>query len=286
METIDGINYDLNTPEIGEATIRGPNTTTLTEIIVPATIESGENTYSVTNIATSAFKDNTSITSIDFSGASNLKIIGQNAFYNTPVININFSGATNLVKILGNAFNNTHVTSLDFRNLVNLEQIFIYSFRFCTKLTSVNFGNNPKLIGGGTKSSQSFYFAPFDSCSNLPAIDLSNTVIENIGNNSFNSCSNLISAKLPSSLTQISNGAFYSAGLTEILIPWTVDTIVGGAFQNFVTNFVLYWDKAYKSELETYVNTAFSSTSSGLKVVYLNTTLGSLPTKLENIQAD
>lgn len=193
---IDGINYDLDTPEIGEATITGPNTTTLTEIIVPATIDSGGNTYLVTQIATSAFQDNTTITDIDFSGASNLKIIAQDAFNNTPV------------------------TSLDFSNLTTTPFTFgERCFANCVGIKTVNMV--------ASSSITSLPDAMFFRCTKLETINDIPTAIRSIGASCFQGCIKLSEIIIPENTTSIGASCFENCdGISAITIPENT-TIIG-----------------------------------------------------------
>lgn len=87
------------------------------------------------------------------------------------------------------------------------------------RLLSVEIGANIKSIDKNG----------FTNCTNLSNVVLGPNV-QTIGNNAFYNCPGLTSITFPPSVTFIDNGAFVSTGLTNLVIPSTVKTIVGYAF--------------------------------------------------------
>ncbi len=83
--------------------------------------------------------------------------------------------------------------------------------------------------------------------------------VTSVGNNNFQSCSNLTSVSLPSTLESIGNNAFYNCQkLEKIIIPGSVKTIGQQAFRNCTGAKVL----EINSGLETIGNNAFYGCSS------------------------
>ncbi len=140
-----------------------------TDIIVPDLI----NGRAVVEIGNRAFMDNGTITSIDFSTASNLKRIGSFAFCNST----NLSGE---VVIPGS------VISID-----------TAAFQECTSLASVVFDAQSGFVPNQC----------FSGCTLLSNVILNDTVTE-IGYNAFANCINLKYIEIPKSVTQISSKAF------------------------------------------------------------------------------
>lgn len=64
----------------------------------------------------------------------------------------------------------------------------------------------------------------------LQSIDMSNTLVNTLGDNAFYSCTSLTSITLPEGLTSIGKYAFYSCALTSITLPEGLTSIEYGAF--------------------------------------------------------
>ena len=163
----------------------------------PMVIPSG-----VVAIGPHAFQEQTTLTSITFSGSSNLKSIGVNAFF----------GATGL-------------TSVVIPNGVT--SIGDTAFYGTTSLTSVTVEGNdtspPLNIGHGA----------FYNAIKLTSISIPKNVTS-IGNNAFDTTTSLTSVTFAegSLLTSIGNSAFaYAPKLTSITIPENVESIGTNAFE-------------------------------------------------------
>ena len=87
----------------------------------------------------------------------------------------------------------------------------------CFNLNSVTIGNNVISIGGGA----------FEYCTSLTSITIPNSVT-NIGGYAFEYCSNLTSVTIPGSVTSIGAMAFTYCNLTNVIIPNSGTSIVGG----------------------------------------------------------
>lgn len=130
-----------------------------------------------------AFHNCTSLTSIDI---SNITSIGQYAFCNVPInIELNLTNLTGTVPI--GAFYNTGITKI--KSLGNI--------------TSIESSNNAVSSGA------------FRDCLSLTEVDLSTTNnLTVIGTTTFTGCTALTTVKLPASLTEIKDQAFYVAPTT------------------------------------------------------------------------
>ena len=148
----------------------------------------------VTTINNAAFLDCTTIKNIAL--PDTLLEIGENAF----------SGCVNITNIV--------VPS-------NVKTIKEKSFYGCSKLQSVvfDYGSALTVVARST----------FENCVSLNSINISDK-IKSIKELAFNGCVNLKSIKLPNGLTYL--GGFSNTGLTEIVIPSTVNIISSGAFEN------------------------------------------------------
>lgn len=229
METIaiDGVTYYIQN---GEAIAIGVTDTTITEVIVPSTV----NGYSVTGLR-ETFKNCNSLLSVTL--PSSLKTIGLNTFYNcSKLTNITIpNGVTSLGEY--SFYNCTSLENIEIPNTVTSMGSNV--FRYCSKLKNVTIPNSVTNMG-------SYAFA---SCTNLTNITISNCIkiisslafkgctrltsviipdsIEQIDGGAFEGCSNLISVSFSSNLKKIFDNAFYGCyGLVSIEIPEGV-TIIG-----------------------------------------------------------
>ena len=156
---------------------------TATSVNIPAAIEGISNIV----ICESAFKNNTTITSIQIS--SGVKEIKDYAF----------NGCSK-------------VTSLTMNE--GVKTIGISSFNGCSSITTLTMPNSLTQIGESA----------FGNCSKLSSVTLS-TGISTIPQACFSGCSSLKTINIPSNITTISYEAFASTGLTSIYIPKTVTTV-------------------------------------------------------------
>ena len=219
------------------------------DVVIPATVTYGDNTYSVTSIGESAF-DNcsglisitipnsvTSISSYAFFGCSGLTSvtipnsvtsIGDYAFYDCSGLT-SVTIPNSVTSIRGDAFNGcSGLTSVTIPSSVT--SIGYGAFNGCSGLTSVTIGNSVTSIGD-------FAFA---GCSGLTSIVVEsgnttydsrngcNAIIETATNTLIVGCQATI---IPNSVTSIGDYAFSGcSGLTSVTIPNSVTSIGGGAF--------------------------------------------------------
>ena len=195
--TVGGLKYELNGSEAYVAGYEGSPT----DVVIPETIVSEGQTFRVTRIGSTAFRECSSITSLTSTGG-NLKSIGNYAFSNSP--------------------------NLKYLKLICAEESFIgnYAFYSCPNLEEVNLTCSRILCYS------------FSSCGNLQKVTLDG--VEYIGENDFNykvndyyhtlnsfgntfsSCSNLTYIDLGDKLNTINENAFSGCTkLTYVVIPAT-----------------------------------------------------------------
>ena len=168
-----------------------------------ATVNFGSGLQTIGNEAFSGTK----IAVLDF--PDSLTSIGDETFYlNSNITSINMgSGLTSIGTRAFSGCNNASLTSIDFPD--SLETIGTEAFKNCGPLQTIDWPeNNPRF----TTISESC----FEGCSGL-----SNDVLEN----------------LPTSVTTISDKAFYKTKFTEITIPWTVTYVGKQAFAENQNNY-------------------------------------------------
>jgi hypothetical protein len=130
-----------------------------------------DNALDYTSVPVDAFRD-CPITSVK--GGANVKIIGDNAFYESGLVSVDLSET-------------------------QVETIGEWAYRFCRALTSITFPSTVKIIGVGAFSS-----------TGPVSVDLSETQVETIGARAYFRCTALTSIKLPSTVTSIGGEAFGS----------------------------------------------------------------------------
>ena len=89
----------------------------------------------ITEIATTSFQSNESITSLDLSNATNLTTIRISAFKSCSNLTGNIVIPSSVTSIGDNAFNSTDITSLDLSQATSLTIIREFAFQSCSNLT-------------------------------------------------------------------------------------------------------------------------------------------------------
>lgn len=244
------LNYTVNSDGVS-LTVTGlaNGTSYYGAVNIPDEVTYNENTYSVTTIASSAFKNCTGITSATipssvtligneaFSGCSGLITLNYNAT-NCSLSNSNFnnysyyhwlSGCSSLVSLnIGDGVQRIPDNFVIYRSSLtgsivipnSVTSIGNYAFYGCGNIGSVTIGNSVTSIGENA----------FNSCSNIGSLTIGNSVAS-IGVSAFANCSNLTTVVLPSSMTSISEDTFYNCSLlSSVTIPNTIVSIGSYAF--------------------------------------------------------
>jgi hypothetical protein len=197
--TVGGIDYEYITNTPGDYTVRivGPQNFSGT-LTVPETVTIG-NEYKVVEIGDNAFNSNyANLTAIDLTNATNLKRIGDGAFYRC-------TGLVGNLTIPG-----------------SVETIGDSAFYNCLRLVSLTISNGVKTIGDNA----------FQSCIGLAGNLTIPGSVESIGDNAFNHCDKLDSLVISNGVKTIGDSAFIYCGYIagNLTIPGSVKTIGEGAF--------------------------------------------------------
>ncbi len=189
------------------------------EVVIPAAVKEDDKTYTVTDIGTEAFRDNTSITGVTFDEGSQVKYIGYSAFWGcTGLTNITIP---NSVTTIGKAaFRDcTSLTSMTIPE--GVERILDYTFKDCGSLTSVTIPDSVKTIERGA----------FEGCTGLKYVMIGNGV-ESIDHKIFNDCSNRLKVYFRGTMQQMYNLAgvypeniMYLSSITASVSPGDVGTV-------------------------------------------------------------
>lgn len=184
-------------------------------IVIPATVEIGGETYTVTNIADEAFAGNTTMTAVTIPSGI------------TSIAGTAFSGCSSLATVNFNATQCTSTGSWESG----------YAFGNNSNITTVNFGDNVEFIPNSI----------FVACTGLTSITIPNSVTT-INFSAFASCSNLTEVTLGNSVANIYGGVFSDCGITTVDIPASVSYIDPVAFGNILTSInVDAQNQTYKS---------------------------------------
>ena len=136
---------------------------------------------SLTEIKSGAFQDNQELTSVDLSGAPNLKTIDEKAFYHCSMTSINFGTNCNIDTIGKSAFESCD--RLDSITIGKVKTLGDYAFNNCSSLAKINQASDGKN-------------------------DLRSSTLTRIGQYTFGGCTTLANLYLPSTLMRINAEAF------------------------------------------------------------------------------
>ena len=155
--------------------------------------------------------------------------IGQNAFNGKKVVAVDFSNATNLEKIDNQAFMHSPVASVDLSN-TQVTVIGKFTFGDCKSLETFIFPDTLTSLGNSDGASV------FTDCRSLKVMRLENSpkgvvvalpeTLTYIGKNTFKNCfADGVDAKvnIPASVATLGEGAFYDEHITQIIFEKTVD---------------------------------------------------------------
>ena len=192
MPTINNIIYTLVSSN-STAIVSGYETS-MSSITIPNKVTSNNTEYLVTSINSSAFKNNTTLSTIII--GDNITSIGSEGFNGcTSLTNITFG--TSILTIGSEAFKDCALTSVTIPNTITT--IGSGAFNKCTKMTSVTFTSSSKITTIDADT--------FDGCSTLSSITIPSSVTS-IGNNAFRSCLALTSLAIPNTVTSIGTSLF------------------------------------------------------------------------------
>lgn len=224
--TVGKLQYTLNND--GTATVC-KFTGDTGQVIIPGTVSDGVVNYAVTGIESRAFY-HTDLSSVTI--PASMKSIGNEAFRDcTSLQTVDFAGASQLQTIGTNAFYNCYnLQTVDFGSMSQLQTIEYSAFGFCRSVQTVDLSGAPQL-----QTIKSYAFA---YCRDLQSVDLSGAPqLQTIGNHAFSECAHLQTAVLPVGLTSIGEGAFSPCvQLSRITIPATVTEIGDFAFAGAGSN--------------------------------------------------
>ncbi len=155
--------------------------------------------------------------------------IGQNAFNGKRVVAVDFSNATNLEKIDNQAFMHSPVASVDLSN-TQVTVIGKFAFGDCKSLETFIFSNTLTSLGNSDGASV------FTDCRSLKVMRLAGSPegvvfelpegLTTIGYQCFKNCfADGVDAKviIPASVATLGEGAFYDEHITQIIFEKTVD---------------------------------------------------------------
>ena len=162
-------------------------------------------------------------------GAVAVTSIGQNAFNGKKVVAVDFSNATNLEKIDNQAFMHSPVASVDLSN-TQVTVIGKFAFGDCKSLETFIFSNTLTSLGNLDGASV------FTDCRSLKVMRLAGSPegvvfelpegLTTIGYQCFKNCfADGVDAKviIPASVATLGEGAFYDEHITQIIFEKTVD---------------------------------------------------------------
>ena len=195
--TVDGIEYSSSTS--GVASVKSGSACS-GAVVIPDTVVYNNAAYAVRTITASAFKSNTSITSITI--PQTITSIGSSAF----------SGCTGLTSVKWNA-----MSCADFSSTATSQP-----FNGLTNITSIEFGDKVTKI-------------PAYLCYKLSGLNCTLVIpdaVTAIGGYAFHGCSKLSGALvIPDAVTKINTFAFYNCNkLTSVTIGKSITSIGSSAF--------------------------------------------------------
>ena len=211
------------------------------ELTIPATVNFAEvdggaaHTYKVVKVLANAFKDNETLTKVTFSG--NLTEI-EDAFNGcTNLTTVDFTAATDLTTIAENAFKGTKITALDLSTtkVETINNLFATDFEGTPAVA-----NNTLQSVSLPKTVTSIVTKAFDNCTALRTVEFAttgNAANQTIAASAFRATV-IESLDLSKTTVAAINNLFgttatvKNAKLEEVKLPKTVTSIVEKAFEN------------------------------------------------------
>ena len=194
-------------------------------VTIPSSVVYNGQTYSVTSIGFSAFRDCPDLTDVTI--PNSVTSLADQAFLRCSSLNsVSFGNSVSTIGYM--AF--TDCTSLTEFTLPNsVTTIGGYAFRECTNLAKISLGNSLTTIGGDAfygciclthielpSSMTKIEASAFENCTGLTSISLGEGLME-IGYRAFASCTALESITLPNSLTHIDESFGGCSALTKVV---------------------------------------------------------------------
>lgn len=214
---VDGIYYNIFASTKTAKVTYGNNLYT-NQITIPESINYGSHSLMVVGVDDEAFKDCTSLTTVNL--PKTITSIGPNAFGGcNSLTTINLP---EIITIIGEgAFSGcSSITNVNLPKSVT--SIGSSAFSGCTSLTDIDLPETITTINSGT----------FRGCACLTTVNMPKA-LTTICENAFEDCSSFSSIYLPESVTYIGEGAFYGCtSLASINMPESLKTIDTDAFRN------------------------------------------------------
>jgi hypothetical protein len=225
----------------------------LTDVVIPQTVEYANKTYTVTEIGTNAFamadvteyeRKNLNRNLLTVTIPSTVKVIGRGAFSCCATLHtVTFLGDG--LKVIDEYAFYDCVALKNITLPSTLENIMSYAFYYNLNLGDIAIPKSVKTIGDGVFGFNSnltkFVFHEgvmvtgynlFEGCTGLTNVTLSNS-ISSIANGMFKSCKALTSIDIPDHITTIGDSAFYNChSLSSVEMSENTTTIGICAFYN------------------------------------------------------
>lgn len=210
--TVDNIEYE----KLTNSTVAVAKGSYSGDIVIPDKVTYLDETYTVTEIASTAFDSMSGLASVSL--PATIEKIGVGAFNSCSLL----SSITIPDKVKAIEMETFYYCSglKTIKFPAALESIGDYAFYGCSRLDGLDFPSTLKSIGDYA----------FAGCEYLTAVDFPDAC-ESISVYAFMSCSSLSRVTLPASLHDLSNCCFFECtSLSEIVIPKNVSRIYPNAF--------------------------------------------------------
>lgn len=193
--------------------------TSLNNIVMPSTVEA---------IYNYVFEGCTSLSNVTLN--EGCTTLGDHVFKDCPLTSFTFPST--LSSIREYAFEGSGLTSADLSK-TKIEYLPNGCFYNCAQLKDVKLPSNLTTPNSGTwvEADDAKYGKQAFQQTAIESIDLTNTKLISLGDYMFAYCKNLKTVKLPSTLKNIWNHAFYNSTLSSITLPPSLQTIDKWAFQ-------------------------------------------------------
>lgn len=206
----------------------------LTEYIDPNMLIQVQLPETIKKLGFGSFKDAKKLQYINI--PKNLESISDECFMNTALINIDLSN----IKSIGNKafYNCQNINNMDLSNATDIGE---YAFAMCRKLQNVSLSQTLRTLRDGVfrqtnienihlpECLERLGDGVFEECKNLKNINFPNALIS-IENYCFHKCENLKEFIAPSNLEIICEGAFAKTGLEYVKLNAKLKEVEGAAF--------------------------------------------------------